>query len=186
MELVLEKRGIFHRAVLKTGLCFLFVGLITAGSFIRVPLGFTPVPFTLQTFFVLICASFLGPAWGSFTQVVYVILGASGLSVFTGNGAGAFYFAGPTTGYLFGFIVSALFVGSSINKIKQGSFWRILGLFSAGSMIILACGTLWLKIGLNMDLARSFVLGFIPFIPGDLIKSAACSFIYMKFKKRRF
>ena len=91
----------------------LFAAITTACSFIRIPIG--PIPFTLQTFAVFATAGILGAKRGSISMIVYVLLGAVGIPVFGGKGGYA-VLAGPTGGYITGFIVS-VFVAALIIKI---------------------------------------------------------------------
>ena len=90
-----------------------FTLLTVLGAYIRLPLPFTPVPITAQTFFVFLSGLCLGKRWASISQIAYLLLGVGGLSVFTGGG-GFFYLVGPTGGYLFGFIVASWVIGRFI------------------------------------------------------------------------
>ena len=79
----------------------LFTALMILGAFIRVPIG--PVPVTLSSLFVLLAGLLLGAGWGAAAVSMYLLLGALGLPVFTAGG-GIALFAGPTGGYLLGFL----------------------------------------------------------------------------------
>ena len=89
---------------------FVFTVLTILSAFIRIPLPFSPVPVTLQTFFVLFAGLILGPV-GAMSQIFYIILGALGMPIFTNAGFGLSYILGPTGGYLFGFVLVAFLLG---------------------------------------------------------------------------
>lgn len=154
-----------------------FVIMTALGAYIRIPLPFTPVPITLQTFFVLLCGAVLGKKIGSLTQASYVALGALGLPVFQGYGSGLLHLAGPTGGYLVGFMVAAFLVG---HFVKRGALLAMI----TGLLAIYACGILWLIAGYGFDPAKAVSLGFIPFIPGAILKLIAASWIYSKVKSK--
>ncbi|MFA4984595.1 MAG: biotin transporter BioY [Candidatus Omnitrophota bacterium] len=160
-----------------------FVILTSLGAFVRIPLPFTPVPFTLQTFFVLLSGAFLGAALGPLSQALYLFLGIGGLSLFSGAAGGMFSFYGPTAGYLIGFILASLFIGRAISRVKENIFFASCVLM-AGDVILLCCGTLWLKMLLGVSLAKAFLLGFLPFLPGDIVKAILAAAVYLRFKSR--
>lgn len=162
----------------------LFTALIITGAFIRVPAG--PVPFTLTTFFVLTAGLILGPVSGAAAAGLYLFLGALGLPVFSKGGGIALLF-GPTGGYLFGYIPAAFaagllsrFRGSGTPFFTAGT--ALLGCI-AGSTLIYLFGVPWLKIALDMDWNSAVGAGLLPFIPGDLIKSAGAVAVFLSLRK---
>lgn len=160
-----------------------FIILTSLGAFVRIPLPFTPVPITLQTFFVLLSGAFLGSSLGVITQLSYALLGVLGLPIFSQTGSGVFYLLGPTGGYIIGFILASLFVGRSIDYAKNNSL-LVLVIFCVGDFILLACGTIWLRIIFGYSLAKLLFIGFIPFIPGDLLKAGLAAGLYLRLKYR--
>jgi len=155
-----------------------FVVLTAVGAFVRIHLPFTPVPITLQTFFVLLAGAILGRKLGSLSQAGYVILGALGLPIFSGALGGISRLAGPTGGYLVGFVVAAWVVGGIIRKNSQSSFFRIVLAMLAGNLIIHALGAAWLSIVIHVGIWKALLLGVFPFIPGDTIKLLAAASLY--------
>ena len=156
------------RLITNTGI---FIALIAVGSYITIPM--IPVPFTLQTLFVLLCGAVMKRK-AVIPVLTYIFLGAAGLPVFHQFTAGPGVLLGPTGGYIIGFVIAALIVGffwGSRNIILKA------GCFFAGSFAILLSGVLWLNISTPMDLTESFLLGMALFIPGDCVKSAAAFFI---------
>ncbi|MGF7118657.1 biotin transporter BioY [Methanobacterium oryzae] len=157
----------------------LFMALITGiMAQIIIPLPWTPVPITGQTFAVLMAGIFLGRYWGGISQVIYIALGVIGVPWFTGMTSGYGVFLGSTGGYLIGFILAALFLGHLTDKyVNARSFTPMLllmlvanfaliyipGLIGLGAWMYFATGsmpTIW----------SLLVMGLIPFIIGDLFK----------------
>ena len=183
MEAVLKKEIIINKTLCRFIGVSVFVILTSLGAFVRIPLPFTPVPLTLQTFFILLCGAFLGSRLGVTAQLSYVFLGVLGLPVFTGASSGLGYLCGPTGGYIFGFILAVLFIGRFI-KSAQNNLISVLAVLFLGDLILLLCGAVWLKFLLGITLGKSLLIGFLPFIPGDLLKALVASGLYLKLKKR--
>lgn len=150
---------------------FLFAALMAVSSFIRVPLFFTPVPVTLQTAVLFFAIAALKKK-ASISQAIYIMLGASGLSVFGNGGAGIAYLFGPTGGYLIGFVVASLVIGNLTDKFLkiENRFFAYSLMFSAVSLIVYSCGVSWLKFSLNLSLSEAFILGVTPFVSACVIK----------------
>ena len=110
------------------------VGLLAQA---RIPLPWTPVPITGQTFGVLLAAVPLGTWWGGVSLAIYVGLGIAGVPWFNGLTGGIAAIAGPTGGYLIGFILAALFLGYFVDKyVKARSFYRLLGLMLVADFVL--------------------------------------------------
>jgi biotin transport system substrate-specific component len=183
VETVLKKEIILNRTLIRLLGVAVFTILTALGAFVRIPLPFTPVPLTLQTFFVLLSGACLGANLGALSQLSYIILGVVGLPIFTNAGSGLFYLFGPTGGYLLGFVLASLLVGRLIKSLHQDLFSLFLILF-LGDLLLLSCGTIWLGIIFGYPLRKLLFLGFFPFIPGDLLKALAASMIYLQLQSR--
>lgn len=183
MEVILKKELIANKTLTRIIGVSIFVILTALGAYVRIPLPFTPVPITLQTFFALLSGAFLGSSLGATSQAIYLLAGLAGLPLFSGANSGALYLLGPTAGYLAGFILASFSVGKIIKAIG-GNFLSVFTSFLAADILLLACGTLWLKILLGASLNKALFLGFIPFIPGDLLKIAVASSLYLKLNGR--
>ncbi len=183
METVLRREILVNRTLCRIFAVLSFVSLISLGAFVRIPLPFTPVPLTLQTFFVLLSGAFLGRGLGSITQITYISLGVLGLPIFSGASSGLSYLAGPTAGYLFGFILSVLFLGYYIRSVKY-SFISLFSLFCLADGILLFSGAIWLKLILGGDINNYLMIGVLPFIPGDLIKAGLAAALYLRLNPR--
>ena len=183
MEAILRKEIIINKTLCRVMGVLTFVILTSLGAFVRIPLPFTPVPITLQTFFVLLSGALLGSNLGTISQLSYVFLGIAGLPIFSGAGSGLFYLLGPTGGYILGFVLAAYFVGRFI-KYSRDNLFSIFALLFFGDLILLSCGVIWLKILLGYSLTKLLFIGFMPFLLGDLLKAGAASILYLKLKSR--
>ncbi|MDA3023037.1 MAG: biotin transporter BioY, partial [Actinomycetota bacterium] len=143
-----------------------FVGL---SAQIAIPLPFTPVPLTLQTFAVLLSAAALGSLRGALAMLVYALVGMAGVPWFAQGSSG---FAGPSFGYIVGFIIAALVVGRIAERGATRTAVRTAGLMIVGNLVIYAVGVTWLKFAIGVDWATAIALGATPFLIGDAIKIA--------------
>ena len=137
---------------------------------ISIPLGFTPVPITGQTFAVLLSGAALGSRLGPMSQGLYWGMGAIGLP-FYAKGAGGWEVAtGATAGYLIGFVVAAWVVGRLAEAHQDRQAGTAMLAFVVGTVIIHLLGVPWLANVLDVSWSRAAVLGSYPFIVGDLVK----------------
>ena len=162
-----------------------FIGLTFLGAYVRIYLPFTPVPITLQTFFVLLSGAVLGRRLGSISQAGYIILGSLGLPIFAGATGGILYLLGPTGGYLIGFIAASYIVGGMINMKKELTFgWTILAMLT-GMAVVYLLGASWLSFVIKSNFSQTFVFGVLPFIPGAVLKLSAAAIIFYTFLQPR-
>lgn len=153
------------------------ISLVIGGSLfiaicaqVAIPLPFSPVPITGQTFAVLLTGALLGSKRGSLALLAYLAEGAIGFPVFAGGTAGLLCLVGPTGGYLIGFIVAAFITGL---LAERGWDQRVRTTFLAmliGNAAIYIFGLLWLA--RFVESGKVLSLGFYPFIPGDFLKLA--------------
>ncbi len=147
----------------------------------RIPLPWTPIPITGQTFAVLLAGVLMGRRWGGIAMVLFAGLGFAGLPWFSGWESGM----GATRGYIIGFIPAALFMGYFTDKyIRSRSFFSMFGLMLfANFVLIYVPGLLWLWVWLKVVAGTSptFVdlmgMAVIPYIAGDIVKAAAAAII---------
>ncbi len=149
----------------------LFVAILAQ---VKIPLPFTPVPLTGQTFAVLLVAAALGSKRGAAAMAFYIALGAFGLPVFAGGAAGMAYFSGATLGYLIGFVIAAYAVGLLAEHGLERNIRTSIIPFLIGTVIIYICGVSWLAIVLG-SFSKALAAGFIPFVVGDVVKLVAAS-----------
>jgi len=149
-------------------LLFMAVIFIAALAQVKIPLPFTPVPLTGQTFAVLLVGATLGSKRGAASLVLYTTLGAIGLPFFAGGASGMAYLSGPTLGYLVGFIVAAYLVGKLAERGLERNLRTSLIPFLVGTLIIYLFGAGWLVILFGIE--KALTLGVFPFLIGDMIK----------------
>jgi len=143
------------------------------------------VPITGQTFAVLLAGVFLGRWWGGTSLAIYAGLGAAGLPWFASFNYGLGYLAGPTGGYIIGFILAALFLGYFTDRyIRSRSFFSMLGLMLLADFVLIYIPGLlqlhfWLSLvkGEAVTVSQLLMMGFIPFIAGDITKAIAAAAI---------
>jgi len=149
--------------------------LITTGALfvaalaqVKIPLPFTPVPLTGQTFAVLLVGAALGSKRGAASLALYTLMGAVGLPFFAGGASGLAYLSGPTLGYLVGFVAAAYAVGTVAERGLERSVRTSLVPFLIGTLVIYLFGAGWLAVLFGVE--QALILGVLPFLIGDAIK----------------
>ncbi len=155
--------------------------LLVLCSRIAIPLPWTPVPITGQTFGVLVVAVVLGARRGALAVALYLLEGSLGLPVFQPFGAaGAARFLGPTGGYLLAYPLATFLTGWLVERFSGtstglGAQVRIIRLTFAllsGEFVIFAGGCAWLAAWMKLGFEQSLTKGVLPFLPGEVIKMA--------------
>jgi biotin transport system substrate-specific component len=143
---------------------------------IAIPLPWSPVPLTGQTFAVLLCGAALGARRAFIAQVLYLVEGGLGLPAFAGGAGGVAILLGPTGGYLLAFPIAAAITGVLAERGWDRRFATMLAAMLLGSVAIFAGGLVGLSRFVSMDHLLAF--GLLPFVPGDLLKAglAAATF----------
>lgn len=157
-----------------------FAALIVALTlFPAIEIGISPVPITLQTFAVTLTAMLLGPRRGSLAVLTYLALIAIGLPVAAGYVGGLGVFAGPTGGFLVGFVPQALLVGAAATWAthRKVSTLRLLLAGLAGIPVVYAVGTAWLMVVTGMALGPALAAAVAPFVIGDLLKTTIAAIV---------
>ncbi len=157
--------------------------LLIACAQVRIPLPFTPVPITGQTFGVLLAGALLGRCYGTAVVMAYLLQGACGLPVFSGWNGGLSAFLGPTGGYLLGFAPAAFLVGWLLERGWTRTFHQTLVTFLLGNAVIYAFGLPWLAAFVGWQ--QVMVQGCLPFLPGDLFKAVAAATVATKLMRSR-
>jgi biotin transport system substrate-specific component len=169
-----------RKAIAGTTLTALFAALIAAGTFISIPLPFSPVPIVLQNFFALISGLILGPFLGGIAAGLFLLAGAIGAPVFAGATGGFVHFLKPSGGFLFGYLLSAVCAGLIAGRPRAGAkspLWRIVLGAVAGALIVYVPGLIRLKYAINGTWVQTFAMGFLPFVIGDAAKTVAAVII---------
>lgn len=155
-------------------LCALFGALIALCSWLCVPIG--DIAFTMQTFAVFLTLGLLGGKWGTVTILVYLLLGAVGMPVFTAFRGGIGVLAGVTGGYLWGFLFSGLIYWILESRSK-------LLAMAAGQLICYACGTAWFASFSGGGLGFILLRCVVPFLIPDILKLALALHLTNRLRK---
>lgn len=147
-----------------------FFAATAAGAYVAVPLGFTPVPMTLQTLFVLLAGVVLGPIGGGASQLLYLGVGVVGVPIFAGGAGGLPWVFGPTGGYLMAFPLAAALTGWIAGR--EGGTARTAAGLLAGTLAIFALGAGWLVAAGFVGVEQVFASAVAPFLPGAALKAA--------------
>jgi len=153
-----------------------FAALTTVGAWISIPLPFSPVPIVLANLFVVLSGAILGKWLGPLSQIVYLLMGIAGIPVFANHTAGPSVIAGPTGGYLIGYVLASFVTGFLVEYLphfsgsKIAETARIAFSLSVGGLVIYITGIPWLARVAGMDVQTALVKGFYPYLPGDAVK----------------
>lgn len=146
-----------------------FVGV---SAQVAIPLPFTPIPLSLQTFAVLLSVSVLGSHRGLAAMGLYAAAGLMGVPWFTGIQSG---FSFASFGYVIGFVLAALVVGPLAERGFDRHVGKAVGLMVVGNLAIYAVGVPWLLVFAHLSLAQAITVGVLPFLPGDALKVGAAA-----------
>ena len=182
-------------------LCALFAALVAICSQIFVPLPFTPVPINLALLALWVCGGVLGAKKGAIAIIVYILLGMIGVPVFAGFQGGLGVLAGPTGGYIIGYLPAVIIMG----LLSQGSLQagqhpanealvmrgrkavvNVLLIILRGLPALVACyalGTAWFIISTGTGFWAAMLMCVIPFIPGDALKLVAAAVVCEALRK---
>jgi biotin transport system substrate-specific component len=158
-----------------------FAVLTAVGAQIEIP--HQPVPYTLQTFFVLLAGAVLGKRNGTISMALYLLAGVAGLPVFSGWSFGIAKVIGPTGGYLLSFPIAAFVVGYLLPQ-RSNIVWSFVSMF-IGLFIIFSLGTLHLNLVYFHNWSESIASGFLIFSWWDGVKLIAAAAIANQLNKRR-
>ncbi|WP_119165841.1 biotin transporter BioY [Algihabitans albus] len=146
-------------------LALLGAAILTISAKIQMPMF--PVPMTMQTYVVMVIAMAYGWQLGLATVGLYLAQGLVGLPVFA-TGGGFAYFAGPTGGYLIGFLVATLAMGWLAERGWDRRLLLVIPAVTLGTVIFFLCGVAWLSVLIGFD--RALEAGLLPFVPGAAAK----------------
>ncbi len=148
---------------------------------LAIPIG--PVPVSLTPLAVFLSVYILGTKRGTIAYLLYLLIGAVGVPVFSGFTGGLGKLAGPTGGYLVGFILMALIGGWFIFRYYDKVAVQFLGML-LGLVVCYAFGSAWLAYSAGMSFGAAVAAGVLPFIAFDLVKIAVAIFLGRTVRKR--
>jgi biotin transport system substrate-specific component len=180
MQQVLAEKILPRRSTL-ADLSLIVLGSLFVAAFaqLSIPLPFTPVPITGQTFAVLLVGMVLGPRRGAMALLAYLAEGAAGLPVFAEMGSGVATLLGPRGGYLVGFVAAAWLVGLLAERGFDRSLIKTLAAMALGNAVIYFFGVLWLSRFVSGFVGDqgALALGMYPFLIGDAIKASLAAML---------
>ncbi|MDF2535154.1 MAG: BioY family transporter, partial [Bacillales bacterium] len=148
-----------------------------------IPLPFSPVPITGQTLAVGLVATILPWRQSVLSVFIYLLLGGVGIPVYSQFSGGLGILFGPTGGYLFSFVITALFISLYLKMTKltltHAAISNVIGCF-----LTLIIGTLWLKVALGLSWSAAFVAGFTPFVLLGIVKALISAWLGIEIHKR--
>lgn len=164
---------------LKVILASCFIGLCAQ---IKIPLYFTPVPLTTQTFAVMLVGALLGGRHAAMAILCYLMQGCLGLPVWAGGAAGFAHLMGPTGGYRIAYFLQAFIIGKWVERQQDLKLNKFLAVLAFSICVQMGIGSLWLApfVGLN----NCFMLGFYPFILGESAKALIVAGCVKTFRKK--
>lgn len=141
--------------------------LTGAAAQVSIPLPFTPVPLTLQTFAVLLTAAAVGPWRAGAAMMLYLVAGVVGVSWFSEQRSG---FAFASFGYIIGFVLAGVIVGALARRGADRSIGGAAVTMAIGNLAIYAVGVPYLALAIGVSLPEAIALGALPFLAGDALK----------------
>lgn len=147
----------------------LMTALLSASSYIAIPLPFTAASITAQTIIVNLVGLILGPIETATVFIVWILLGLVGVPVFSGGTSGPAKIMGPTGGYLFGFLVVAVIISLFSQKVKDLRK-AVVFLIVVGIPVIYLFGAVWMKSVTGQPWSAVIAQSILPFIPLDIVK----------------
>lgn len=169
----------------------LFTALVVAlGTVPGLPISALPVPIHLQSLGVMLAGALLGPRRGVVSVLLLIALVAMGLPVLAGGRGGMAVFAGPTAGYLFGYIPAALVTGLIVQRFvlpAGGPAWRlvlghVLACLVGGILVDHTCGVAWLVAVTGIPFAKA-AFGTLVFVPGDILKAIVAGWVAVAIRR---
>lgn len=161
------------------------IGLMTAITCIlgpmSIPIPVSPVPISLTNFVLFLTIYVLGMKLGTLSYIIYLCLGAVGLPVFSSFSGGLGKLAGPTGGYLIGFIFLALIQGALMERFPGKNTAAVVGMI-IGNLVCYAFGTVWLAGQMELNFVAALGVGVIPYLPGDAVKIVISAIIGPKLR----
>jgi biotin transport system substrate-specific component len=145
-------------------------GLVAAAAQVSIPLPFTPVPITGQTFAVVLVGASLGTLRGTASLALYLLAGMAGAPIYAHHSHGLAVVTSASGGYLVGFVLAAAVTGLLAERRWDRHFSSAVGAMLTGNVVIYLVGLPWLAADLGTNLDKTLEFGLYPFVPGDILK----------------
>ena len=164
----MKKSKLTTKQIVLTGM---MTAVLAVLSIVTIPLP-TGVPVTLQTFAMAFCGYVLGWKLGGASSALYLILGAIGVPVYAGMSGGFGALLGPAGGFIFGFILLAVFCGLKRDKLWLNIIFSVIGL-----ALCHLCGTIQYMLLANMEFIPAFLLVSAPYLIKDIISIGVAKWV---------
>ena len=174
------------QSFINTVITALWAALIAAGAFMVIPVPGSPVPIVLQNMLAIMAGMILGPIAGGTSVLIFLVAGALGLPVFSGARGGLAILAGPTGGYLFGYLGGAVLAGFIVKKPRAENtcpVWKCTLAVILGMLFIYIPGLIRLSLLFNGNWIKTLSVGFFPYLIGDGIKAVLTTLIVPGIRK---
>lgn len=163
----------------------LFTALTCILAPMSIPIPISPVPISLTNFVIFLSVYILDRRSALISYVLYLLLGIAGLPVFSGYSGGPAKLAGPTGGYLIGFIILIIIGGIFAERAhKSGKISLYIAGIVIGEAVMYVVGTMWLINQMGITFIQGLFAGVIPYIPGDIVKLVIAVIIAPKIRER--
>lgn len=149
----------------------------------QIALPIPPVPVTLTLLAVFLSSAVLGSKYGAMSQIVYILMGAVGVPVFSGFNGGLQIFVSPKGGYILSYPVMAYIIGIIIEKRQNPGILLLFGAMLIGIAVCYSMGASWMAFVLGLNFKKAVAAGVTPFIVFDLVKAGAAAFLGYEIKK---
>jgi biotin transport system substrate-specific component len=149
---------------------------------LSVPLPTSPVPLSLTSLAICLSVFVLGMKYGTVSYLIYLFLGIAGLPVFSAFTGGIGKLAGPTGGYLIGFIFLALISGFFIEHFPGKYIPAFIGM-AIGNSVCYLFGTIWLAFQMNLSFSAALAAGVLPYLAGDILKMIISAILGLRLRK---
>lgn len=157
-----------------------FVAIISICAWISIPT--VPIPITLQTLGIFFTASILGAKMGTVSIIIYILLGAVGLPIFSNFTGGLGILLSPTGGFIVGFIFTALLIGIITTYFKNNIVTNTLAMI-LGLLLCYTFGSVWYCFYAGVDFITAVLICVVPFLIGDTVKICISAILVTKLKK---
>ncbi len=166
--------------VYSMALIALFAAVTAVFSQIAIPIA--PVPINLALLAVFACGGALGCKNGTISIAIYILLGIAGVPVFSGFQGGIAKVAGPTGGYIIGYLFTVFIVGLMCDKLSR-KIWVLTVSMILGLIVCYVFGTAWFVFSMKQGIWESLMLCVFPFLPGDAVKIVGAALIVKALEK---
>lgn len=149
-----------------------------------IPLGFSPVPITMQTLGVMLAGCVLGarfgPKYAALSQVLFLLIVATGMPLLSGGRGGVGVFLTPSAGFLLGWVASAYVIGYLCQRMKTVAVWKMILINIAGGIVVIYLFGVPVQAMMMEIPVHQAAIYSLSFIPGDVLKAVAASFVAVK------